>query len=154
MMQDELKEWLHYDPVSGEFTWRKCKARWVTPGAVAGSIRADGYVEIGLFGQSYLAHRLAFLYMEGEVPELVDHIDQNRTNNTYSNLRAADRRLNAYNSKLDKRNTSGIRGVSWDKSKQKWVARFKQDGKYLCLGYFSSIEEAAEMRKLFEQGGS
>lgn len=76
------------------------------------------------------------------------------TDDRIENLREANKSINAYNSKLDVRNKSGVRGVSWDNGQQKWTARFKRDGKYLFLGYYDTVEEAAAIRAHYEKGGS
>lgn len=154
MQQKELKNIMDYDAATGNLIWKECKADWIKPGRVVGSERADGYKETAIAQERYLVHRLVFLWHHGYLPDLVDHIDQNPRNNKIDNLRAADKSSNAYNSKLNKRNKSGVRGVSWDKTRQRWVARFKKDGKYLCLGYFDTVEEAAAVRASHEQGGS
>jgi hypothetical protein len=145
---DLLKEWFDYS--DGTLIWKKCKAKWIKPGDIAGSARKDGYWTVGFFGRSYLVHRLIFLYHHGYLPKLVDHRDQNPANNKIENLREYTKKLNSYNSKLLSNNTSGIRGVSWDNLQQKWTARFRQGPKSLFLGYFKTVGEAAIVRKQFE----
>ena len=76
--------------------------------------------------------------------KLLDHIDQDVTNNRPDNLREADRRINALNSKIDVRNKSGVRGVSWDKANNKWTARHKHGSKYKFLGYWDTVDAAEE----------
>ena len=72
MNQEELKELIHYDPATGVFTWLIAPCKNIKDGAEAGNLRPDGYRAISNDGKRYYAHRLAFLYMDGEVPEMVD----------------------------------------------------------------------------------
>lgn len=75
--------------------------------------------------------------------QLVDHIDRNPLNNQRANLRACTIGQNRANSRLENRNTSGYKGVSWNKRSAKWQAYAKKDGKMIYLGYFSTALEAA-----------
>ena len=89
LTQESLKELLIYDTSTGEFVWTK-----QIPGRrkrKVGTIRPDGYVMIHIVGKFYLAHRLAWLYINGEWPEgEIDHIDRNPSNNAFANLRGAN----------------------------------------------------------------
>jgi hypothetical protein len=110
---------------------------------VAGVLATNGYVYINIDGRPQLAHRLAWLYVNGEwPPDQVDHIDRVRSNNRIANLRSASTSDNACNGVLRFSNTSGYRGVSWSKEKKKWVARIVKDRKQHVLGYFTSKETA------------
>ncbi|HCI29573.1 MAG TPA: hypothetical protein DE117_05295 [Fervidobacterium sp.] len=77
---------------------------------------------------------------------LVDHIDRNTLNNTKSNLRMCTRSQNAMNSKVGRDNSSGYKGVSWKKDKQKWKAYLNINGKQVHLGYYDNIEDAVLSR--------
>ncbi|MBD1229107.1 HNH endonuclease [Xenorhabdus griffiniae] len=88
-------------------------------------------------------HRLAWLLYYGRWPsEFIDHINGDKSDNRIVNLREASNTENSWNSKMRKNNSSGIKGVCWCKSKKKWVARIRIDGKRKTLGYFSNIDEA------------
>lgn len=143
-----LKSQLHYDPVTGVFTWlvsRGYGPAKIEAGATAGT-PSDGYVHIYLFGTPYKAHRLAWFYMTGEWPEVdTDHQDLNRSNNAWSNLRDATRSQNIRNITLRADNKSGFKGVFWHKQRQKWTARIHDDGRYKHLGMFDTAEAAAEV---------
>jgi len=78
--QDQLRKLLDYNPESGLFTW-KVKRGWVLAGAKAGHLRRDGYLTIRIIGRLLYAHRLAWLYIYGEWPNIVDHKDHNPSNN-------------------------------------------------------------------------
>jgi hypothetical protein len=134
---------LNYQPETGEFTWRESRGTSIKVGMAAGSIR-DGYVCIWIDGISYKAHRLAFLHMTGQWPtEFVDHIDGDRANNRWANLREATCSGNNQNRGLGVNNRSGFLGVGWKKAEQKWQARIRVAGKLKHLGYFDDPTAAA-----------
>lgn len=143
LSQDLLKELLSYEKSTGLFFW-KIKKGSRAKGDQAGSKRKDGYIEIRINRKLYLAHRLAWLYVNGEFPECLDHIDHNTSNNKIENLRNVSHRENMRNRKLSCLNKSGVSGVSWCKKQGKWTTRLKVDGKYLFLGYFDNLEDASK----------
>jgi len=97
----------------------------------------------------HYVHRLVALHFisNPENKKYVDHIDGDKTNNKIENLRWATSRENAANARMPTTNTSGVKGVSWDKSRSKWMVRISINGKQTNLGYFSTIEEATEVRR-------
>ena len=105
------------------------------------------YNIVGVDGEAYLAHRLAFIYMTGECPEFVDHIDCNPLNNKFTNLRPATFSENQHNSKLRRNNTSGVKGVSFDKINNRWRCQIKSAGKFF-VKYFKTFKEAARHQPL------
>ncbi len=136
-----LKEVLLYDPQSGLFFWRV--AKWDLRGRRAGCKRADGYVLIRVDGVLIYAHRLAWLYMTGEWPgKLIDHVDTDKGNNRWNNLRAADHITNSHNVRKPARSStaSGLLGVQ--RNHGGWQATITVAGKRSCLGTFSTPEEA------------
>lgn len=141
--QQTLKSQVDYDPETGIFTWPLSKGK-KHGGKVAGCADPRGYIRIGILKKRYWAHRLAWLYVYGEMPDCdIDHVNQNKNDTRISNLRLASRNMNNGNSGIWKTNTSGYRGVSLD----------KKDGKYECyiwkedvkhhLGRFFCPKEAA-----------
>jgi len=95
----------------------------------------------------YLAHRLAWFYVYGEFPTMIDHIDGNRTNNKISNLRQVSSKENQCNLTIAANNTSGITGVSFSKERSKWEAKIQIDGKTIHLGRYLDKEDAILARK-------
>jgi hypothetical protein len=149
--QKRLKELLHYDPETGHFTWKVSRGRANARG-VAGYSDTNGYVLIKIDGKNYSAHRLAFLYIEGAFPQCeVDHINHDRADNRWANLRPVTRDQNMRNIPRYKNNTSGITGVRWIVEMQKWRAQISVNGKYHHLGLFEDFNEAVERRKLAEK---
>jgi len=79
--------------------------------------------------------------------KIVDHIDNNPENNREDNLRWCSSAQNSYNTKIPKTNTSGVKGVSQNKNKTKWLAQIKFEGKSIHIGSFKTIQEATEARQ-------
>jgi hypothetical protein len=132
---DRLREVLHYDPLTGFFTWRVTLSRRNQAGNRTGKTRrADRRVYIGVDNGLYLAHRLAWLYVHGRWPEpLIDHIDGDASNNAISNLREATQAENTQNlHRAHRDNRSGFLGVQCARN-GKFAARLKS-GPILVFG--------------------
>jgi hypothetical protein len=137
-----LLEILNYDPEIGVFQWKK-KLQRHEVGEIAGK-KTHGYISICINGEPYPAHRLAWLYVHGEWPgNLLDHINRQRSDNRIANLRLASPQLNNMNSSIQSNNTSGYKGVSWDKRMMEWAAYITLGRKKFHLGYFSNSQSAA-----------
>ena len=150
--QQELKELLNYNPITGFFTWRERSddKRWNTryAGKQAGGIKLNGYCDIRIWKKHYYAHRLAYLYMTGEWPEYeIDHIEGDRADNRWHMLRPATRKEQLRNAGIRTDNTSGTQGVSWHKQRCKWTSRIRVGNKYLSLGLFTDKKEAIAVRE-------
>ena len=76
----------------------------------------------------------------------VDHINRNRLDNRKSNLRIVTRQENMYNKSEYKNNTSGIKGVKWNKDRQKWQVQINHNKKRIHFFFFSDLEEAKKGR--------
>ena len=116
------------------------------------SDNGHGYLIIDLYEnairKSYQVHRLvanAFINNPDD-KNCVDHKDNNRTNNNISNLRFATSKENNQNRKLSSRNTSGCKGVCFDKRAKKWHAQIKIDGIRVHIGYYDNLEDAKTAR--------
>lgn len=130
LTQEELRRVLHYAPETGIFTWLVRLSIRIVVGKEAGARHGAGYITIGIYGNGYLAHRLAWFYMTGEWPsDDVDHRNGLRNDNRWCNLRPATRQQNMQNKRKLDANTSGIKGVSWCKQRRKWIAQlWRPDG--------------------------
>ena len=154
---EEVRAKVDYDPDTGLFVWRTrpgadhqtnaWNAKYA--GTQAGSKMANGYVEIGWIssGRRFrsLGHRLAWVHFYGAWPkDMVDHIDGDKANNRIINLREATMAQNAWNTGARPWSKSGVKGVSWDKSRGKWFASIFVNRKQIALGRYDDIREAAE----------
>lgn len=151
--QKTLKRLLSYDPNTGVFVWLpRPGERWPAAkfvGNEAGNLWAGSprvtYRVINLLGWPFYAHRLAFLYITGDWPVgVVDHVDRDGLNNSWSNLRDASKSLNAHNAAPQRNNRSGFRGVGFDKRRGRFYARLHSGPTVAWLGYFPTAAEAGE----------
>lgn len=145
LTQQELKENLHYDPLTGVFTRIKVNIKnQVKVGDIAGYLSKKGYVVIVINGKAYKAHRLAWLYQTGEMPnDMIDHENTIRCDNRFCNLRQATNRQNVQNQiKSSKNNKSEFLGVSLNK-RGRYISRIGVDGKKKYLGIFNTPELAS-----------
>ena len=146
LTQARLKELLHYDPVTGIFTWITRKAQRIHVGDVAGWANGKGYLKVEIDGRGYFLHNLAWLYMTGEWPaRQVDHKNCVGSYNAWDNLREATAVENGANTRLSKRNTSGFKGVHFRQKKRgtkRWQAYIRKNRQLKHLGYFYTPEEA------------
>mgnify|MGYP003632980392 FL=1 len=149
LTQERLKEVLEYNPDMGVFIWIKPPGKRLKYGEVAEYLDARGYYAIGLDKKQYRAHRLVFLYMTGSFPRNeVDHINHNRADNRWANLRDVSRTENGKNQKLNSRNTSSVCGVDWRKDISKWRVRINPG---ILIGNFSEFADAVIARKEAEK---
>jgi len=144
--QEILKDLFTYK--NDELYWKVRPANRIKIGDIAGCVGNRGYRKIVINGKTYLAHRLIFLYCYGYLPEFLDHIDNNQSNNKLSNLRPATLFQNSFNSKLPKTNNSGVKGVCWNKHVSKWLAQIRHNGKHLYLGLFDDIDVAEQVIRI------
>ena len=142
MKQARLKQLLEYEPTTGLFRWREHRGN-VAAGQIAGCDDANGYRTIRIDKRIYLAHRLAWLYINGQFPSAyIDHVNGDPSDNRIANLRCATRSENMRNRKHNSNNTSGFKGVSWNKSVKKWQAAIRLNGKRHHLGVFDTADAA------------
>jgi hypothetical protein len=100
-----------YDPDTGAILNKK--------GSVVGGTSSNGYVNIKTRRGNWLAHRMAFVFMTGDWPKgQVDHIDRNKHNNRWDNLRDVDAKTNRSNSE---QSIPSCRAARWDKQMNQWL---------------------------------
>lgn len=143
----QLNERYWYDEASGELRYkvRPSPASRVPVNGVVGSINWSGYRVVNVNGKQHRVHRLIWVMLVGEIPEgyQIDHIDGNRANNHISNLRLATRVENQRNARKRRDNTSGTKGVSFDKLSGKWRAQIRKDGRNIST-LFETKDEAID----------
>jgi len=142
--QKLVKELFHYVPETGELIRLK-NAGSAKTGDLAGCLFNTGYILTSIKGKFYQNHRIIFLYFHGYLPEQVDHINGIRSDNKIENLRTATHKENMRNHGKHKNNTSGVKGVHWNKREKRWQAQIKADGKLIYLGLFITIGDAEKI---------
>lgn len=147
----QLHEIMHFDFDAGKMYWKKRpneRSQWNGryAGKEAFTGNSGGYRQGSIFGRLYLAHKVIYAAAHDEWPDLIDHINQDPSDNRLVNLRAADKATNAYNSKVRDDNSSGSTGVSWFKRSQCWRAYLTKGGAQIHLGYFPTLAEAIAAR--------
>ena len=149
--QTEVKRLFRYDPKTGLLTRRIDVGKKSKKGDTVGSTDGQGYIQTQINGKHYMLHRLIYLYMTGNLPKnQIDHINHNRSDNRWCNLRVVSHRGNGINQTRSKRNTSGIVGVSWNKLECKWKTFISDKSELIYLGSYTSLFEAACVRKAAE----
>lgn len=141
---EEVRHWLGYDPVTGQFIWKRMSSRKKPPGSTAGWADGHGYIGIRLLGVCHAAHRLAWLWMTGTWPKFeIDHINSDPSDNRWANLRDATHAQNLANRKGPaSHNKHGTKCVWWDGRRKRWRAAIVKEGRAEHLGYFTSQESA------------
>lgn len=165
---DEISKLLKYDPETGKFYWlprpvemfpgtgfkggaeskaKTWNARYAGKEAFT-SLHNRGYVQGGILGRGYLAHRVAWVLTTGEWPrDQIDHINGDRTDNRICNLREVSNAENARNMSVSKRNKSGVVGVFWDGRLKKWTACIGENSRTKYLGSFEDLQQAIAARE-------
>ena len=113
----------------------------------AGFVDVHGYHRITIDGVKYYEHHLVWLWVHGEWPNEIDHINGDRSNNSPSNLRLCNRTQNNCNSKQET-GESGLRGAYLDHRSLKWYSKIQFGGQVTYLGTFDTPEEAHEAFKV------
>jgi len=147
MTEQELlnycNKYLSYNPETGIFIWIKKPTNNVILNKPLLKTTVNGYRSIRIKKKGQYHHRLAYLIMYGYMPDQIDHIDNDRTNNKISNLRPCSTKQNNWNTPIPSTNKSGYKGVSRH-SFGKWRARLMVDNIEVHLGLFDCKHKAAQ----------
>jgi hypothetical protein len=116
-------------------------------------INTWGYYKVNLcengIKKTFTIHRLVGLHFleNPENKKCIDHINNNRLDNTINNLRFVSSQQNSHNSVIPKNNTSGVKGVYFDKKRNKYHVQITINNKKKHIGRFKTLEEATIARK-------
>lgn len=131
---NRVRELFHFCPESGVLTRRIAAAPNAPEGAIAGRLNTAGHLVVCVHARMYMVHRVAWLWMTGEWPTFeIDHINQNKSDNRWSNLREATRSQNLIN-RGHRRKHQLPRGVS--KAGGRYQAQIRVAGTFRHLGMF------------------
>lgn len=142
LTEEMAASWFSYDPETGVLTRKRDAASNAKAGPVTPYLSGGGYPAVGCMGKGYRIHRIAFLLMTGSFPsEDVDHINGDRTDNRWANLRLATRKENCENQRVAHRNSkTGLLGAS--PFGNKFKAQIKHNHRVIHIGTFVTAEEA------------
>lgn len=146
----QLADYINYNPQTGEFTWARASGK-KRPGDPAGTRNLKGYCQIQVAGTLYLAHRLAWFLTHGVWPTQIDHINRDKMDNRLCNLRECSTAENQNNIPAQKNNATGVRYVTYDKRRDRYVVRITVRGAYAYCEQFRTLEEAAKAARVASQ---
>lgn len=159
-----LRKLVDYNPAAGTLSWKARPTSMFKPGphqvwacdmwnrryagqAAFNTLSDKGYLRGLLFSKQFFAHRVVWaIHFNTHPKSFIDHINGDPTDNRIENLRLVDAQANSRNAKRHCQNMSGVTGVRWQDSIEKWVARITVDYKTHYLGCFDTLEEAKEAR--------
>jgi hypothetical protein len=143
LTQEELQSLVYYDKDTGLFTWKVKRQGRNKP--YLGWVESKGYIEICIAQKRLKAHRWAWFYVYGELPDQIDHINGIKDDNRLCNLRVVTNKQNHENRGAQKNNTSGFKGVT--KRGNKFIAQIMHNQKQHYLGIFDTAEQASNVYK-------
>lgn len=152
--QTYLRQCFDYDPETGILTWRErprehfptfagmvaSNAKYA--GKQAGKCLSKGYPQVGFLGKTWPCHRIIWKMVTGKDPDQIDHINHDRADNRWSNLRSANEQQNHFNMPRYRNNRSGFKGVHRHSQNQKWIAQIRSNGRSRHIGSFDTVEAA------------
>lgn len=147
-----VREYLYYDPDNGLMRWIKCKSG-IKVGDIAGCIdKSSGYMRVYFNGVKYYIHQLIWMYMTGNWSDReIDHINLDKTDNRWSNLREASPSENSCNKGMYKNNTTGIKGVTWNCTLKLWWGSISFNNVRYRESFHSKEEAAQWVNSMREQ---
>jgi hypothetical protein len=157
---ERLNEVLYIDPETGECYWKVSNNNRIVIGDRAGCIRKDPrsnlyYRTIQIDGKKYSEHILIWFFVKRKWPSRgIDHKNLDGLDNKIKNLRLCTGTQNKGNSKKRKDNTSGYKGICWNKKRKKWEVQIQYKRKHISLGFFDDpykghLKYCKEHKKLF-----
>ena len=149
--QDLLRELFHYVPETGQVFRKTTNARGPgKKGDTVGSLTENGYLRTSINRKRHQLHRIIWCWVTGEWPEkgmVIDHINGNRADNRWSNLRLCTARQNAFNRKTPRSSKTGFTGVHKDRRTGRFFVKIS--GKY--VGTYDTLNQALAARLQFER---
>ena len=143
LTQSRLRELFDYNSETGVFTRIALSGRRAKLTDRVGTPDGLGYLRVSVDNVKERLHRLAFLYMTRVLPEhKVDHLNRNRSDNRWANLRVVSDLHNTHNRGVSTNNWTGTTGVSWNPIASNWRVRIRAAGRNIHVGNFAQMSEA------------
>jgi len=133
--QQRLKEIFEYDPCG--FLVRKSSGK-----KSSSNFGKRRYLRVVVDGKARFVHRMIFLYHYGYLPDVIDHIDNDRANNRVENLRECTQQENCLNRAKHSTGKCPAKNVYWNKASNKWSVQVTVQGKRKYLGVYENLELA------------
>jgi len=144
--QKELKEFLSYDPLTGELHWIKKAGNSTIIGSRAGGLTNRGYRRLMFKGKQYQEHHIVWCWVHGSFPpNQIDHDDQVRYNNRISNLKSVTKGQNARN-RARRENHLSEAGIWYCKRRKRYIAEITFEGEKIYQKSFEDIKDAIQER--------
>lgn len=124
----------------------------IKAGDEAGTKLANSYRRVEVLGKKIYRHRLVWMLHYGPIPDgyEVDHINDVAGDDRIENLQLLSIKNNVRKSAISlnipKNNTSGVKGVSWNKKGKRWYACINSAGRLIGLGYHTTLLDAVAAR--------
>lgn len=141
LTREQLKDYLEYR--DGHLWWIKKSGNQSKIGKRIGCQELSGYIKCSFFRRRYREHQLVFLYFKGYIPDYIDHINGDRSDNRIENLRDITNQQNSCNRKGVDGTSSIYKGVTWNRSLSKWQASIHHNYKNIYIGLFDCEIAAA-----------
>lgn len=142
LTRERLKELLHYDSETGEFT-HKIRRAGVKYGSLAGTQHSEGYSMIRIDKTAHYAHRLAWLYVYGLHPkQQIDHINGVKADNRLRNLRDVSQSANQQNMKGPRKSKKDGQPLGVRSRNNRFSAIFTINGKQTWIGTYCTADLA------------
>jgi hypothetical protein len=152
--QKDLHELFDYSVVTGKLSWKL--NRQEKKKVAASLYKKIGYWVTRIGNQRYYTHRLIWKWVTGSDPvQVIDHINGDRQDNSWINLRDVNKSQNGLNTDSQRPNKTGYKGVYFHAQNNCFTAQIIANGKTKHLGCFETPEDAhAAYRQAAQSYGS
>ncbi len=142
-IEDKLREVLDYDPVAGTLVWKVDVGKRIKRGQNVGNLAGNSRLYLQVDGERFLAHRVVWFLFHGRWPiENLSAKDEDYTNLKIDNFVELSALETAQKGGGKSPGVSGVRGVAWDKGRQRWTVKIVHGYDQIYIGRYADLEEA------------